>query len=207
MRTEEGRSDYGLETFKGQGDGIPTDLLEFDEPLRIDVNPISAEFVQSSEEIGPPRLAIMERISELRLRVYEQGVNNPGTPYFWAYFGGKIRLYPPPDDAYFIHIPYLQEMETPSYQIVGGAWTFYDSAGVEINPDSYSTPWLDEAEELIRARTEKMLYAQLLRDPKGANNAQQIEMEALQELEKAYVEKEVPPYIEPNNALAYGWRF
>lgn len=72
-----------------------------------------------------------------------------GYPRIWAWYGDQIRLYPTPNQAYVITI--------------SGQYKY-----PELTDDSDSTPWTNEAEELIRCRAKRDLYVHQIMDESSA---------------------------------------
>lgn len=90
-----------------------------------------------------------------------EGVNSTSTlrgqPTCWSWYANKVRLYPIPGAVYTLTMSYLQRIQIPS-------------------ADGNSNVWTTEAEQLIRACAEKILYRDVLASPRtlAAQNAEQM---------------------------------
>lgn len=178
MQTEADRGEYGFESFRGAGDGVPKDLLEFDRLI------VDHTTVANLDDGAASNLINMERITHDKMRGLLQGTTTGSFPYWYSYYDQTLFLFPPPKDEYIIHIEYLRDLDTPNYQFMGGEWVFYDAGGTEIT-DAYSNPWLVHAEELIRSRTKAEVLGSVLEDTEGMQIARGMEREALRDLQRA----------------------
>lgn len=86
-----------------------------------------------------------------------------GYPRLWAWYGDEIRLYPTPNQAYVLTI--------------SGQYAY-----PELSDDTDSTPWTNQAEELIRCRAKRDLCAHVLADDQTAMRMDALEQRALRSL-------------------------
>jgi hypothetical protein len=139
-----------------------------------------------------------ERMTSLRM-----GVVSNGTPYHWTFWGGKLKLWPPPDlSTHVFRAPYVKDAGTPTYRYEGGAWAFYNPEGVVIT-DTYSSPWFDQALgfDLITFHAEWKLWSSEWKGVAGqGEQAAQQYAEALSALQEITglqtAARKVEPYTE-----------
>lgn len=75
-----------------------------------------------------------------------------GQPYSYAYYGNKFRFYPVPDQVYSFR--------------VSGHFT-----AVDLSDDGDANIWTNEGFELIRSAAKFNLFANVMKDPDQASNA------------------------------------
>lgn len=75
-------------------------------------------------------------------------------PYWWTYFGQRIRLYPKPDVA-----TYTVRLQLGPYRLTP-----------LVNP-SDTNAWLDEAYDMVKARAKYVLYKDTIKEPALAAEA------------------------------------
>lgn len=86
-----------------------------------------------------------------------------GQPTAWSWYAQQIRMYPIPDNTYTVTISYLQRIDLQA-------------------TDGGETVWTTQAENLIRACAEKILYRDHLQNPQMAAAAQSAEAAAYRRL-------------------------
>lgn len=90
-------------------------------------------------------------------------VTSRGQPTAWSWYAEQIRLYPIPDATYTVTISYLQRIDLQAL-------------------DAESSVWTTQAENLIRACAEKILYRDVIRDASMFAAAQSAERDAYRRL-------------------------
>jgi hypothetical protein len=133
----------------GSSDGIPSTLLEID----------YLKLINSGKEF------------ELDERTYQyiqsiNGGNYAGQPTDYAYYQGKIYLYPTPNQIWTISLSYRK-----SY--------------AELSSDSDTNDFTTYAEDLIEARASWWVYKRILKDYEAAKDSKNEELEALTALSNA----------------------
>lgn len=88
-----------------------------------------------------------------------------GQPRTWAWYAQQLRLYPVPDATYTLTLSYLQRIDAPAV-------------------DGDSNVWTNEAEPLIRAAAERIVYRDSLRNPAGEQAAASAEAAAYRRLKR-----------------------
>ena len=92
----------------------------------------------------------------------QSSTTHSGDPADFAYYGQKLRFWPVPDAARDIIFSFVEKLPAASL-----------SATTDTNY------WMTEAEELIRSRATKKLYAEVIKDPENAAVWRESEGEAL----------------------------
>lgn len=97
-----------------------------------------------------------------------------GYPEWYAWFGEAMHLHPIPElsNVEMIRMDYVKDIGTPTYKWNGTGWTFLHPSGATL-PDSWTSRWLSDGGELIRARAKWDLYYNMYHD--GENAAMQAE--------------------------------
>lgn len=85
-----------------------------------------------------------------------------GQPSEWTYYKDNFRFYPIPDSSYVATLSYHLILDPPS--------------------DAGSNAWTNHAFDLIRNRTEKIIYRNIIKDISGTALAQEGEQSELNEL-------------------------
>lgn len=123
-----------------------------------------AEIYSAKITVNGGKYSLIERdwsyIDEL-----QSSTTHKGDPEDFAYFGQKLRLWPIPDGANDIVFSFVEKLPAASL-----------SATTDTNY------WMTEAEELIRSRATKRLYAEVIKDTENATVWNALEQEALQAL-------------------------
>lgn len=205
MKTKKDKLKYRFESILGAGDGVPKDLLEFDWVF-IDRTPVS-----ELENGAQSNLVDMARLHHDEMRVTLQGSNASGSfPYWFSYYDQTMFLFPIPRDEFVVSFEYMRDLDTPSYQFVGGEWQYFDRDGTELS-DDYETPWLLHAEELIRNRAKADIFANVIYDSERAQFARGQERDALRNLKKANYHQNATKGVIPTGPFgefyAYGRRY
>ncbi len=86
-----------------------------------------------------------------------------GYPRLWSWYADQLRLYPTPNQAYVLTI--------------SGQYFYPD-----LSADTDSTPWTNQAEELIRCRAKRDIYAHVMLDDANAIRMDGLEQRALRSL-------------------------
>jgi hypothetical protein len=86
-----------------------------------------------------------------------------GYPRLWSWYADQIRLYPTPNQAYVLTI--------------SGQYTY-----PALSASTDESPWTNQAEELIRCRAKRDLYAHVLMDDEQAIRMDGLEARALRSL-------------------------
>lgn len=198
--TTPGVREYGLESEEGLRDGIPRDLISFDEPLWIRITPL----IQEDPELPPtgpaPGLATFEELypatmSYMRfLQSWEENLR----PRFYAYDGRAFEVHPTPNFAYEILFDYHRKLDIPQYQFIGGEFSYFTGGGDPLEED-YSTPWLDHAEALIRFRVKADIFDNVYKDQRSAEAAERYETAELINHRKTTADRIMNGGIEPMN--------
>lgn len=97
-----------------------------------------------------------------------------GYPEWYAWFDNAMHLHSIPSvpNAQAIRLDYIQDVGVPTYAWNGTGWS-YKNPGGSVLADSWTSPWLNEGQELIRARAKWDLYYNVYHD--GENAAMQAE--------------------------------
>lgn len=106
---------------------------------------------------------LMQRISFDRHEEMAVSTTATGQPSCWSWYAQQLRLYPIPDAVYTLTISYLQRIDLQA-------------------DDGTETVWTTQAENLIRACAEKILYRDVLQAPQLAATAQSAEAAAYRRL-------------------------
>lgn len=110
------------------------------------------------------RIYQLDRMSYTDMDAIDAGTTPlAGYPRLWAWYGDQIRLYPTPNSAYVLTI--------------SGQYAYPD-----LTADADSSPWTNQAEELIRCRAKRDLCAHVLSDDQMAVRMDGLEQRALRSL-------------------------
>jgi hypothetical protein len=89
----------------------------------------------------------------------EQDGTITSAPYWYAYYGQQIRLFPIPDAVYTVTLSYLYKFTT-------------------LSADSDTNAWMTDGEEMIRQAAKRRLALDTLRDPELAAICKSLEEDA-----------------------------
>lgn len=106
---------------------------------------------------------VMQRVSFDRHETMAVSTTATGQPSCWSWYAQQLRLYPIPDAVYTVTISYLQRIDLQT-------------------DDGAETVWTTQAENMIRACAEKILYRDVLQAPQLASLAQSAESAAYRRL-------------------------
>jgi hypothetical protein len=149
VQTIAGQRYYGTTT-ESPGT-LPTDIVEID-TISTTVNNRTYKLDQTSFE---------------HLDSIDSGVTPlTGYPRLWAWYAGKIRVYPSPNDEYDLKISYHCNVAAPT-------------------ADADTTAWMTTAEELIRNRAKKDLCLSVTHDDARAMACAAMEKDAFNALKTA----------------------
>lgn len=112
--------------------------------------------------------------------VSDGGEADEGQPTSMAYFQKQIRLYPIPDASYSV--------------VLSGIFAL-DSLSASADTNA----WMTDGEALIRQRTRRMIYSNVIRDPELAQEAGRLEAEELRVLIEATSQKKATGRLVPTN--------
>lgn len=112
--------------------------------------------------------------------VSDGGEADEGQPTSLAYFQKQIRLYPIPDASYSV--------------VLSGIFAL-DSLSASADTNA----WMTDGEALIRQRTRRMIYSNVIRDPELAQEAGRLEAEELRVLIEATSQKKATGRLVPTN--------
>lgn len=122
---------------------------------------------------------------ELELQPYAElefisdgGEADEGQPTALAYFQKQIRLYPIPDASYSVVLSGIFALDALS-------------ASADTNA------WMTDGEALIRQRTRRMIYSNVIREPELAAEAGRLEAEELRALIEATTQKKATGRLVP----------
>lgn len=110
--------------------------------------------------------------------VSDGGEADEGQPTALAYFQKQIRLYPIPDASYSVVLSGIFALDALS-------------ASADTNA------WMTDGEALIRQRTRRMVYSNVIRDPELAQEAGRLEAEELRALIEATTQKKATGRLVP----------
>lgn len=110
--------------------------------------------------------------------VSDGGEADEGQPTALAYFQKQIRLYPIPDASYSVVLSGIFALDALS-------------ASADTNA------WMTDGEALIRQRTRRMIYSNVIRDPELAQEAGRLEAEELRALIEATTQKKATGRLVP----------
>lgn len=193
MTTTADTSEYGLETTRGNGDGIPKELLQVDNIF------IFRNAVSSSDPNNVGTSYELQQRHVDTIRYWIDSTTDTRRPYYYAYHHNKFLLYPTPDDVYKIRIDGMKNLDIPQYQYSSGSWIYSDQDGAVIS-DSYSSDWLVYADELIRSRAVYSLWANTFDDMNKAAAARDMERQAYEDLVKGTYKRKATGRVRPNLA-------
>lgn len=129
----------------GTSDGVPSDILEIDK----------ITFAQSSSAVYTLYPRTIQQILDINVTATTYtGVSND-----YAWYQGKLYLYPTPDGAYTVTF-------------------YYQKSYSDLTADGDSNDWSDNAEDLIESRAQWWIYSRLLNNPSMASIHKQNEIEA-----------------------------
>lgn len=106
------------------------------------------------------------------------GEADEGQPTSLAYFQKQVRLYPIPDASYSVVLSGIFALDALS-------------ASADTNA------WMTDGEDLIRARTKRMIYSKVIRDRELALEEKENEKEALSSLISATTDKKATGRVLP----------
>lgn len=112
--------------------------------------------------------------------VSDGGEADEGQPTALAYFQKQIRLYPIPDASYSVVLSGIFALDALS-------------ASADTNA------WMTDGEALIRQRTRRMIYSNVIRDPELAQEAGRLEAEELRALIEGTTQKKATGRLLPTN--------
>ncbi len=110
--------------------------------------------------------------------VSTNGTADQGQPTSLAYFQKQVRLYPIPDASYSVVLSGIFALDALS-------------ASADTNA------WMTDGEALIRARTKRMIYSNVIRDPELAREAKFTEDDELKALASATTDKKATGRVLP----------
>ena len=96
-------------------------------------------------------------------QIIEERPSSNGTPYEYAWFNNRIELEVPPSTTFSLT-----------------AYIHYELP--ELSSDTDQNGWTNEGQDLIRHRAEKILYANVLKDPQKAISSAALEKDSLNAL-------------------------
>lgn len=110
--------------------------------------------------------------------------NLTGIPYGIAFDGTVIVVRPIVEPAYPVELNYMKDTGRPISKWVDGNWLMLDSVTGEKMADDTTSPWFDQAQDLIHWAACYELYMGVYGDLEKAQAAKQMERESLKELER-----------------------
>lgn len=122
-------------------------------------NLLQIDYVQATQNSRP----MMMTMASAEVLDLWAGTPSSGPPSQWAYFEGQLRVYPTPNQAYPIRVACLYRLDVPA-------------------ASDATSPWVNDAEELIRSRAKRNLYLHSLGDVNMAQVMKSAEDEALASL-------------------------
>lgn len=147
---------YPVET--ATTEGWPSDLVA---PLNL--------YVKS----GGTRWLRLQQIDIDRQRWLQPTDAVAGVPSYWAWHAEKIYLTPVPTaSSDELRMDYIKDVGIPTYEWDGTAWLFKNPSGAAL-ASTYTNPWIEDAEHLIRQRAKLDLYFNYYDDDA---NAQKMDM-------------------------------
>lgn len=106
------------------------------------------------------RLAPLYERTPAEMDVLASDTNTRQEPSLYSFYGGELRLYPVPDQAYVLTINYLRKEDA----------------------DATSSVWTNEAEDLICHAAKKRIYRDVLLDAEAASLCAQAEVDEYRRL-------------------------
>lgn len=107
-----------------------------------------------------------------------------GIPYGIAYDGKVMVVRPIVEPGYPVTFNYLQEVERPMVKFEDGKWLMINALTGEKMEDETTSPWFDEAQDLIHWAAVYSLSMGVYGDPERAQMAGPMELQALRDLER-----------------------
>jgi hypothetical protein len=156
----QGDFEYGIESAVGAQDGYPLDLMSID-TFRLKQGTFELKIIWRSP-------------AWIRERVFSSTYT--GYPYVVGWQGETLIVAPAAhaDNLLTFEADYHKDIGTPKAVLNGTDWEFQDEDGVEWST-SYTNAWYGEAEELIRYRIKKDLYANVIGDLEQAMAMESLE--------------------------------
>lgn len=160
----------------GSGQTAPADILTV-KSIKLRPYPNDSDFwTRPLDHIGEDTMRELQALGSPSV---------PGEPEFFTRWNKSLQFHPIPREDYLVKLDYTRDLGSP-YALYEGettGWKFYDPTGAEM-VDSFTSPWFNEASELINARAKWILYRQYLDDQGKAIAARELEIESLASLEK-----------------------
>jgi hypothetical protein len=143
----------------------PWDLLRFKRMSRL--------------EWTPSRRLREYALTDLVARFSE---NVSGIPRGIAFDGTTMVVRPVVEPAYQVELNYMKDINRPIHKFVDGVWLMLDSVTGEKMDDETTSPWFDQAQDLIHWSAVNSLSMGVYGDPEKAQMAKVMEKEALRDL-------------------------
>lgn len=169
------------------GDFLPTDFME----------PIGEVCAQEVDSETKTELVRVTAATMERLRATDS--SEAQTPRAWDIYGGKLRVYPTPDDsATVLSGRYQVDLGIPEARYVSGAWKFYEPNGSTTElTDAYTSGWFTFHNlDAVLAYAKCLLWTDL-KDYQSANRWLAIWGERIAAIQDETEGMHGPPMIEP----------
>lgn len=111
-------------------------------------------------------------------------VNSTGIPQGYAWDDDELVVRPVVSAGYEIELSYLKDVNRPVLQWSEGIWTVIDSVSGAKMEKTQTSPWFDEAQDLIHWSACNELFMGVYGDMEKAGRAAQMEMRALRDLQR-----------------------
>lgn len=115
-------------------------------------------------------------------------LNATGYPEWYSWFGEAMHFHPIPtsSNANLVRLDYVKDLGVPTYKWSGSGWDFFHPRGATL-ADSWTSRWLSDGGELIRARAKWDLYYNVYHDGENAMMQAEYVGVALKNLRKSLV--------------------
>ena len=132
---------------EGPGAGYPENMIA----------PLVLQLTESTTNYEPLEI---RPLSWLRRRFSATTIQ--GLPGYYAYHDDLIILDIEPTLTYSARLDYIEDVGLPTYSFASSIWTFLDEDGAALTA-SYTNPWFEEAEDILRYAAQ-MKLTRWLRD-------------------------------------------
>lgn len=137
----------------GEATGLPADLLA------IKVKRLWLDYNGNADDKQPVHRTTFDELEAMR-----SGAIVSGAPVAWAFYAGKLELYPPSDlSTSILRGPYVKDIGTPYYTATTAdppVYTFKQPDGTAM-ADAYTTAWFDQllGYNIVRFHAEWQLWS------------------------------------------------
>jgi len=149
----------------GEIDATGSGVTEVAEGMPSDfISPIAVYYNSTGD-----RWLELQQVSIDKMRWLTPTEETVGVSSRYAIFDYDMYLNPiPSSDADTVRLDYVFDVGIPGYYHDGTDWVFTHPFSGKVLDDAWTSPWMSDAEELVRARTKWDLYFNYLDDAENA---------------------------------------